>query len=186
VAVVAMLLFAAATQRYFLAPTRAWEVVALLLVSFTLFRPGFWLDQVEPPYQVSPGSQIEEVAGSLPEGSLLRVTIEGTDFNNPDDREKKTFMVPMGAPGDGASRIEAAGLTLFPDGDRVTLDEPFPGTPFARLGRDFDFYADEPVVVESVAVPSVRMPKEIFYIPAILLLAVVVWSQRRRQTKPAF
>ncbi|MGX1308001.1 TRAP transporter 4TM/12TM fusion protein [Amorphus suaedae] len=186
VAVTAMLLFAAATQRYFLAPTRWWEVIALLVVSFTLFRPGFWLDQVAPPYQVEPGTQIEEVAASLPEGALLRVTIEGTDFNNPDDRQKKTFMVPMGAPGEGADRIEAAGLTILPDGDQVTLDEPFPGTPFARLGREFDFYADRPVVVESVATPSVRMPKEIFYIPALLLLAVVVWSQRRRQTKPAF
>ena len=68
----------------------------------------------------------------------------------------------------------------------MTLDEPFPGTRFARLGQEFDFYAAEPVVVESVAVPATRMPKEIFYIPALLLLAVVVWSQRRRQTKPAF
>ncbi|MEW5422119.1 TRAP transporter permease [Amorphus sp. 3PC139-8] len=186
VAVVAMLLFAAATQRYFLTPTRWWEVVALLLISFTLFRPGFWLDQVQAPYDVSPGTQVEQVATSLPADARLRMTIEGTDFNNPDERITKTFMVPLGAPGPGADRLDQAGLTLFPDGDRMTLDEPFPGTPFFRLAQELDFYADEPVVVESVATPAERMPREIFYLPAVLLLVVVVWSQRRRQTVPAF
>ncbi|MCU0942544.1 MAG: TRAP transporter permease, partial [Hydrogenophaga sp.] len=42
IAVVAMLVFAAATQGYFLTRTRWYETVALLLVCFTLFRPGFW------------------------------------------------------------------------------------------------------------------------------------------------
>jgi len=186
VAVVAMLLFAAATQRYLLAPMRWWEVVAVLLISFTLFRPGFWLDKVQPPYIYSPGTQAEEIAANLPADAQLRMTIEGTDFNNPDERVTKTFMVPLGEPGDGAARLDREGLTLFPDGDQITLDEPFPGTPFFRLAQELDFYADEPVVVESVAVPAERMPKELFYIPALLLLLIVLWSQRRRQTVPAF
>jgi hypothetical protein len=46
-AVVAMLLFAAATQGYFLVRTRWYETIALLLIAFTLFRPGFWLDGKE-------------------------------------------------------------------------------------------------------------------------------------------
>ena len=42
VAVVAMLLFAAATQGYFFARrNRIYETVALLLIAFTLFRPGY-------------------------------------------------------------------------------------------------------------------------------------------------
>ncbi|MDQ0316817.1 TRAP transporter permease [Amorphus orientalis] len=186
VAVIAMLLFAAATQRYLLAPMRWWEVVAVLLVSFTLFRPGFWLDQVQAPYDLSPGTQATEVAGSLPAGAQLRMTIEGTDFTNPDERVTKTFMVPLGEPGPGAERLDREGLTLFEDGDQVTLDEPFPGTPHFRLAQELDFYADEPVVIESVGVAAERMPKEIFYIPAFLVLLVVLWSQRRRQTVPAF
>ena len=40
-ATIAMLLFAAATQGYWLVRSRWWESIALLLVAFTLFRPGF-------------------------------------------------------------------------------------------------------------------------------------------------
>ena len=54
-AVVAMLVFAAATQGYFLVRSRWYESVALLLVTFTLFRPGFWWDMVYPPYEQVPG-----------------------------------------------------------------------------------------------------------------------------------
>ncbi len=50
VATIAMLLFAAATQGCFLASNRIYETVALLLIAFTLFRPGFWMDMVSPPY----------------------------------------------------------------------------------------------------------------------------------------
>ena len=50
-AVVAMLVFAAATQGYFLVRSRWWETIALLLITFTLFRPGYWWDMVYPPYQ---------------------------------------------------------------------------------------------------------------------------------------
>jgi len=41
VAVIAMMLFAAATQGYFLARSKWYESIALLLVALTLFRPGF-------------------------------------------------------------------------------------------------------------------------------------------------
>ncbi len=51
---------------------------------------------------------------------------------------------------------------------------------------DFDFYADVPVALAGVEVPAARLPAQIFYIPALLLLGLVILLQRRRQTKPAF
>src|SRR5690606_30971208 len=50
IAIVAMLVFAAATQGYFLTKTRWYETVALLVVCLTLFRPGLWMDMVAPPF----------------------------------------------------------------------------------------------------------------------------------------
>src|SRR5690554_2135885 len=47
-ALLAMLVFAAATQSYFYTRSRIYESIALLLVAFTLFRPGFWMDMIEP------------------------------------------------------------------------------------------------------------------------------------------
>ena len=44
-----MLCFAAGTQGYFLTKSRIWETAVLLLVAFTLFRPGFWWNMAYPP-----------------------------------------------------------------------------------------------------------------------------------------
>jgi hypothetical protein len=66
------------------------------------------------------------------------------------------------------------------------MDEPMPATPFAEAVNTFDFYGDPPVVITEVQRPADRIAQEIFYLPALLLLGVVVLVQRRRQTKPAF
>jgi hypothetical protein len=50
----------------------------------------------------------------------------------------------------------------------------------------FEFYGDEFVTVDNVQLERDRMPKEVFYIPALLLLGFVIMMQRRRQTVPAF
>ncbi|MEM7694627.1 MAG: TRAP transporter permease [Pseudomonadota bacterium] len=186
VAVIAMLVFAAATQRYFFARCNLVEVGVLLVIALTLFRPGIWLDMVQPPYINHAGPQVEEVAAAQPEDGDLRLELVGTDFNNPDKRPSKFIVVALDPGATGADRLAGSGLTFLPDGDRLTLDEPFPGTPFAYLGQDFDFYADEPVVLQTVQTRAERMPKEIFYIPAFILLAGVILLQRRRMTKPAF
>jgi TRAP-type uncharacterized transport system fused permease subunit len=47
-AVNAMLVFAAAAQGFFIVRSRWYESLALLLVCFTLFGPGFWLAMVQP------------------------------------------------------------------------------------------------------------------------------------------
>src|SRR5690606_12103838 len=51
VATGAMLIFAAGTQGFFLVRSRWYESVLLLLVAFTLFRPGFWMDLAHDPYR---------------------------------------------------------------------------------------------------------------------------------------
>ncbi len=180
VAVVAMLLFAAATQGFFFVRNRIWESVALLLIAFTLFRPGYWLDQVDPPFLDAPGLEAFDVAGTQPAEANLRVTVSGPDFDNAEEMIQTTLVVPLGPAGDGATRIEAAGLSLLMEDGKAVLEEPFGGTPFAHLGRSYDFYGDAPVEIVTVAVPKERMPKEVFYIPAILLLALVLFLQRRR------
>ncbi|MEM6311059.1 MAG: DUF3394 domain-containing protein, partial [Pseudomonadota bacterium] len=71
--------------------------------------------------------------------------------------------------------------------EMLQLDEPFPGTPyFEQLANDYDFYGDEPAQIEAVAIENERMPKELFFIPALLLLLMIVVIQRPRATQPAF
>jgi TRAP transporter 4TM/12TM fusion protein len=184
IAIIAMLLFAAATQGFWLVRSKWWETVALLLIAFTLFRPGFWLDMVEPPYDERPGVEVIELAASQPKGEPIRLVIQGPDFDNPDKLIETTLMANLAPEGDGAARLEGAGLMVTPEGDIAKLEEPMAGTPFFTRFQMFDFYADKPVQVLRAEMPASRMPKEVFYIPALLLLGLVVWSQRRRQVVP--
>ncbi len=180
IATVAMMLFAAATQNFFFARNRIWETVALLLIAFTLFRPGYWLDRVAAPYVDNDGAQVVELAGKRPDGSLLRLVVSGPDFNDFDVMTKTTILVPMAKGADGAGRLDKAGLLVMVEEGKAKLDEPLQGTPFSRLGKEFDFYADTPVTISSVQLPAERMPKEVFYIPALLLLGLIIFLQRRR------
>lgn len=185
-ATLAMLVFAGATQGYFIARCKIWEMVALLLVTFTLLRPGFWLDQVQPPYDEIPPVQIVERAESRPAGWEMRVMVEGPDFNQADKTRQLTFMLPLGDPAPGEERLEKAGLTVLIEGDQAILEEPFPTSPLAELFRDFDFYGDQPVRIAKIESPAERMPKEVFYIPALLVLAGISALQWRRKEKPPF
>ncbi len=184
VAVIAMLLFASATQGFMFVKNRIWETVALLLVAFTLFRPGFWLDMVEPPFIEHKATQLMELVKKTPENGLLRIRVEGPDYDNP-DRTRTTYLnveVKKGATPE--QRLNASGLMVTPEGDSLKLEEPMPGTPYFELSKKFDFYGDKPVVIANVYEKAERMPKEVFYIPAALLLGLVMFAQlmrRRRQ-----
>ena len=193
IAVIAMMLFAAATQGYFLTRNRLGEGLALLLVVFTLLRPGFWLDRLIEPYQYHPGSTIAEIASDIPASTPLRLVIDGPDFNDPDLMTSTTLHIVLedppaqdGLPASeksekGIERIAQAGLFLAIDDQAAIMEEPLPGTAFVELSRSFDFYGDEPVKITSVALAKERPPKELFYLPALLLLAIVILMQRRRR-----
>ena len=49
------------------------------------------------------------------------------------------------------------------------LEEPFPGTAFFELFQKFDFYDNTSGTVTVVQIDAVRLPKELLYIPALLL-----------------
>ena len=63
IATIAMLLFTAGTQGYFLSHSRVWELMLLILIAFTFFKPGFWMDMVVPPYETMKSAQIYQAAG---------------------------------------------------------------------------------------------------------------------------
>ena len=178
VATVAMMLFAAATQNYFLVRSRIWETLALLLVAFTLFRPGYWLDQWIPPYEEQAAASINEVAGNAPDNGNLRVVVSGEDVAS-GKTIIKTVELPLGPKGaDGAARLEQTAGIAFrsEDGKTVVDNVVFDG--YAQKQKiDFDWE------LTSLQTPASRPPKELFYIPALLLLALVVWLQLRRKER---
>lgn len=173
-ALAAMLLFAAATQGHFLVKNRIWETVAMLLIAFTLFRPGYWMDQIYPPLVGVPATEIFEIAGAMPEGAQIRIQVTGETLEG--DAVDKVVMLPLGALGSGEDRIAEAGLELrFEDGKAFVENIVF-GSTAERQKIDFDYE------IASVQVKSDRPPRQLFYIPAVALLALIIMLQRRRRT----
>ena len=67
---------------------------------------------------------------------------------------------------------------------QAKVEEPLPQTPFfEKIGKSFDYYGDDPVVISEIKKEADRMPKEVFYIPALLLLGLVVLLQLQRRRK---
>ena len=112
--------------------------------------------------------------------------ISAPDFDTGEGGTKTIVLIPQQDAG-GLERLRAAGLDVFEEGDLLRVDEPFPGTPyFETLVNEYDFYANEPVQIVSAEVPNDRMPKEIFFLLAFLLLGLICLIQRCRATQPAF
>ncbi len=179
VATIAMLIFTAATQGYFFAKCKVWEIVALLVIAFTLFRPGFWLDYVAPPYERLAPAQVFQAAETTPDGEKLRIVFEFEDFDT-GELDRKTFEIPIEGEGSGEERLQAQGIELIEDGDRMIVDNVGFGSWAEEQKIDFDW------AIVSVDKAADRIAKEVFYIPALLVLALIIFLQRRRTDVPAF
>lgn len=177
VALLAMLVFAAGTMGYFLTRSRWWESLLLIGVAFILFRPGLFLDAVAPPYAHLPPAQVYEVAARAPAQGEVRVQMSGLSLDG--EEVSALFLLPLAgeAGEDGAARLQrGAGLALRQEADGTLLVDAVEfGKAAERAGIDFDWQVDR------IEVPAERPPKQLFYLPALCLLAAVVWLQRRRQ-----
>ncbi|MDO5621974.1 MAG: TRAP transporter permease [Paracoccus sp. (in: a-proteobacteria)] len=178
VATAAMLLLVAAMQGWFLTRSRIWESVALALIAFTLFRPGFWMDMVSPPYEDVQPAQFQQALGTAEPGENLKLWISGLDAVGRPMSRALLLEVPEGASGE--ERLEALGLTLTERDGAVVVDDVRFDSPAAGAGMDWD------QVIDTVSLPVQGPSKYWFYIPALLALALIVWLQRRRaEPEPA-
>uniref|UniRef100_UPI0025DAF98D TRAP transporter permease n=1 Tax=uncultured Pseudomonas sp. TaxID=114707 RepID=UPI0025DAF98D len=172
VATVAMLIFAAGTQGFFLVRSRLYESLLLLLVAFTLFRPGFWMDMLHDPYQEVPPAELAQALDGVEDGSSLRLRILGE--NAVGDPREFTVLLPVPDGASGQARLEKLGLNLYEEGDKVLVDSVTFGSIAADAGLEFDQQ------ILSVRAPTDRWIKELMWIPGFLLFGLVVLLQRRR------
>jgi TRAP transporter 4TM/12TM fusion protein len=181
VATIGILVFTSATMGWFLARNRIWETLAMLLIAFALFRPGFFMNQIQPPFEDIPPAAFAQALDTAAPGSELRLVISGPDF---DTLELKDVTVPVVVPDVSGSdaRLDALGLLLIPDGDVQQLDEPMFGSAMGDALSSFDFYGDDAVQIASVQATADQLPKQLIFIPALLLLGLIALMQSRRAT----
>lgn len=179
VATIAILIFTAGTMGYFFTKSRIYESLALVLIAFALFRPGFFMNQIVPPFHLIDPPALEATFGEMKDGSDLRLTVSGPDYDTGEPAET-TLVLPATGPADGAARLQALGLVFIEEDGALKMDEPFPGTPYFEKMSNFDFYGDMPVTVTSVMAPANQPAKELIFIPALLLLGGIIYLQLGR------
>lgn len=175
VATIAMLIFAAATQGYFLVKSRWYESVLLLLVAFTLFRPGFWMDMLHDPYRDAAPAELAQTMGQVEAESTLRLRMEGEDAVGKLRRFTVLLPVPDGASGE--DRLAKLGIQTYEQDGKILIDSVTFGSQAAELGLEMDQQ------ILSVKAPTERWPKELMWLPGFLLFGAVIWLQRRRQAR---
>ncbi|MDN6319101.1 MAG: TRAP transporter permease [Marinobacter sp.] len=181
-AVTAMLVFSAATQGFWFTKTRWWETIGLLLITFTLFRPGFWWDEIYPPTTERPGSElmqhVDEVAADQP------IILQASGMSLSGDDVSKFLKLPLPAGETPEKRLAAAGLEVSTADEVTNVEFVNFGSDAEKSGLSFGW------TIDTVQVENPRPPKELMFIPALLLLGLLAFAQLRRRAgegeRPAF
>jgi len=173
VSLIAILAFASAAQGWLLIRLRWYEIIALLFVTVSMFRPDFIMNRVFPEY-----TSIEQDLSKLiqyDEERKLRLQVTRyTDYGE----RYKMFVFPI-EPNTKASVLEISGLELEKnDNDNFEVVNLVFMGPAEQKGMDF---FDE---VTRIEISSLDRPaKEYVYLVGLLVLLLTFYSQRRRMTK---
>lgn len=184
-ATIGILIFTAGTMNYFLTKNKVWESLVLIFAAFMLFRPGFFMEYVSPTARhIEPAALVQELE-AVPAGKNLTLKVSGLNPYGKQIEFYSQMTVPQGET--GAEKLQALGLTLLDTGEKIEIDgEMSPkilidnveiDSPAAKAGLNWD------QTILEARVPQVSLPKELMFIPALLLAFGVAWNQRRRSSK---
>ena len=184
-ATLGMLVFTAATMNFFFVKNKWWETLVLLLAAFTLFRPGFFMEEISPSSRHIEPAKMVSVLEGIPAGDSLMLKVAGVNPYGKQIEFYSQLVVPTGKTGE--EKIQALGLTLLETGDQIEFDgKPSPkilidnveiDSLAAKAGLNWD------QTILDVAIAQSSLPKELMFIPALLLILGVAWNQRRREKK---
>ena len=173
VATMAILVFTAGTQGFFLTKSRWYESLLMILIAFSLFRPGFWMDMIVEPYHQLAPTELVQNNSHIESGAAVRFWVDGVDGVG----NERSFLVSMtlGEGADISERLAEVGIELISKDGQVIVDYVGYDSPAEQAGLTFD------QVITLVETPQVQPIKQLIYIPTFALLALVVVIQRRRK-----
>jgi TRAP transporter 4TM/12TM fusion protein len=177
---IAILLFSAATMNWFVTKSRLWESAVLLLVCFTLFRPDWWLNQFSAPFVEVPAGQFLSAVEQAPAKGRVNFVVEGIDLMGEDVR--KTVNIRLEEPGDPMERLQEAGLSVVPAGDRLMITNVAFGSYAKRIGLEVGY--DIVAVVKRTDQPSTAIPIGIA-LAVMAGIAALQLARRRNATVDA-
>ena len=175
----AILAFSSLTQGWMLVKVRWYEGVLLALACFMLFRPGFFMDELVPPFE--PVEFDAFVSGEFTPEPGRHVRLHVTRETNYGERYKLFRLKTPENPAETPAETFGVRLEREEDGRHAVVDLAFNGMA-ERAGLDWGDYVTG-VDVEQVDLP----PKGLIYPVGVALLGLVGLSQfrRRRRSAPA-
>ncbi len=135
------------------------------------------MDKISPPFEQRPSAQLLETFDTAEPGSTIRLRILGED----EVGRERSFVAPLviGEGDSGEERLESTGLELLVEDDgTVIVDGVGFDSAAEQAGLDFD------QVIQEVSVPRSSLPKQLMFIPALLLMALIwkLQSGRREES----
>ncbi|MFT5930439.1 MAG: TRAP transporter 4TM/12TM fusion protein [Oceanospirillaceae bacterium] len=174
VALVAILSFSSATQGWLLIRNRWYESLVLLFATWILFLPNAAMNRIFPEYEAVKFDTFTQGQLVLTKGQQVRLHV--TRHTNYGDRFK-LFVFPVDVV--GAFSAEDLGMSLaYEDQEGWFVQNLSYQSPAEAVGID---YYDAVTAIDVQALD--RPPREWAFIPAFLLIALVLLNQRRRSTR---
>ena len=156
----------------------------MLLITFSLFRPDIYRDYFYTPYRVAPVEQLQAVVNELQvdQNMRLRIEVEEKDKSGKVDIEQRTFILPV-TKGSNEERLKRVGLELdaTPKDGKLEIVDITVDSKAEKARLDIG----NKNRLLGIEVRNPQPAKEWFALPALLLLALVIFIQRRRMQKAA-
>jgi hypothetical protein len=108
-------------------------------------------------------------------GSSLRLTVKGEKMNGKEFT--KTVMLTVGNETTPEERLAGVGIETYEEDGKVLIDNVVFSSAAEKAGLDFD------QEILNIQIPNKRLPKELMYIPAVALYALITVIQLRRRKK---
>jgi hypothetical protein len=178
--IVGMLLFAAATQGFWITRNKWWETILLLLVTFLMFRPGYIMDKIQAPYDNIQGSQIFKIADKMNPGDRLEFVVSGETLEGV--QKRLTFGLPLSTGKTGKEKLDGTGLMLDNMFGPMEVSMVLPGNN-KQVEAIKTAGVDSGWIIESVRVKTDRLPKQIILIPVFMLIFFMAWIQIKRKKR---
>jgi len=176
----ACLVFACATQGWYLVKNHWYEGVILGIASLIILRPDLIRDEFHPPFEVQPPARMMEAIKEVKPGENIRLRVEVDDKKG--RVQERVFLLPRDK-GSPEAALAKSGVTLdAKDGKTWIADIAF-DSPAEKVGLDI---ADNNRVL-GVETKLPQPGKEMFTAPAWVLLALVFglqWRRRKSEVLP--
>jgi TRAP transporter 4TM/12TM fusion protein len=174
-ATIAILIFAAATQGHFIVRSKIYESVILLFIAFAMFRPGFWMDIITPPYETKVVYQVDKLFNEAEEGQRIKIGVMGE--NNYGDPRPFSVFVKIDEEHKGLDRLREYGLIVRKEEGQVFVDDLVFNSKAEKDGFDFEYE------ITSLEISQEQINRNWIYLVAISALFGVILLQRSRRSE---